>query len=99
MHRAHPDWVIARPDAGARVEMDGLLPTGPAGFALPDMGVWIDVRIGSREERLSLPPRALVILPEEGRFFLVYRHYLQYDYDPAETRAARVRTENAPAAA
>lgn len=93
MHRAHPDWVIGLPPEGAPVEMDGLLPTGPVRFRLPSLRVVLDARIGDEESRLELVPRALVLLPEEHRFYIVYRQFMTYLYDEDESRAVRVRLE------
>src|SRR5262249_5037446 len=45
-HRAHPDWVIALPPRGARVEMEGLRPEGTVGFALPALRVVADFVFG-----------------------------------------------------
>lgn len=99
MHRAHPDWVIAAPPEGAAVEMDGVLPAGRASFALPSLRVAIDLRIGDREETVALLPRTLVLLPEQQRFYIVYRHFMTFEYSADETRAARVRLEHGPPAA
>jgi hypothetical protein len=93
MHRAHPDWVIPVPPEGAPIELHGLLPSGPLRFPLPSLRVVLDVRIGEIEQQLELPPRGMVLLPDEQRFYVVFRHYLQYHYRAEETRTARVRLE------
>lgn len=91
MHRAHPDWVIARPVREAPVELHGVRPGGPVRFVLPALRVLLDVRIGVHEEVLELMPRSLVLLPEAQRFYVVYRHFMQFTYRDDDTRAARVR--------
>lgn len=93
MHRAHPDWVIALPPEGAPVEMDGLLPTGPVRFPLPSLRLLLDVRLGEEESRVELVPRVLVLLPEERRFYIVYRQFMKYLYKEDESRTVRVRLE------
>lgn len=93
LHRAHPDWVIEPPPPAAAVLLEGLTPGGTVGFRLPELKVVGDVRYGEEERSLELPPRTLVLLPEEGRFYLVYRAFFEFPYDRDETRAVRIRLE------
>ncbi|WP_437482573.1 DUF2169 domain-containing protein [Sorangium sp. So ce1014] len=92
-HRAHPRWVIALPEARCRVILAGLTPgKEPVSFALPAVRVFVDYVSGLRTGTRELRPHALVLLPEERRFYLVFRHAFTYEYPSAE-RSMRLRVE------
>ncbi len=93
-HRAHPDWVISVPPEKAEVVLDGLTPRGIISFNLPALRVFADYVIGSRTGTRELAPQMLVLLPEEERFYLVYRHVFPFDPIPGEERSMRLRIEN-----
>jgi hypothetical protein len=76
-HRAHPDWVLDVPPAGVVVEMDGVSPGGPIRFRLPALSVIADFTFGDVVGKRVLAPQMLVLLPEEKRFYLVYRRTFQ----------------------
>jgi hypothetical protein len=98
-YRSHPDWRIARPAAGAPVILENLLPDATiVRFALPQLRVVADYVIGERRGERDLIPQLLVLLPEEKRFYLVFR--LPFTFDPAEgERAFRLRLEYGAASA
>lgn len=91
LHRAHPDWVIPRPAAGAEVSLEGLTPEPRLGFRLPAVRVVADYIAGAHTGTLELAPHALVLLPEERRFYLVYRAIFSVFYRPDEERCLRLR--------
>ncbi|WP_434043756.1 MULTISPECIES: DUF2169 family type VI secretion system accessory protein [Sorangium] len=92
-HRAHPQWVIPLPAARSRVTLTGLTPgPEPLSFALPAVRVFVDYVSGVRTGTRELRPHALVLLPEERRLYLVFRHAFTYDYPSAE-RSMRLRVE------
>ncbi|WP_437876007.1 DUF2169 family type VI secretion system accessory protein [Sorangium sp. So ce513] len=92
-HRAHPQWLIALPAARSQVTMTGLTPRPePLSFALPAVRVLVDYVSGLRTGTRELRPHALVLLPEERRFYLVFRHAFTYEYPSAE-RSMRLRVE------
>ena len=91
MHRAHPDWAIELPPARTPVRLVGATPGGVFAFVIPALRIMVDVRIGEQAQELELIPRALVLLPEERRFYLVYRHFVAFNYQADQVRAARVR--------
>ncbi|NJD11741.1 MAG: DUF2169 domain-containing protein [Gemmatimonadetes bacterium] len=91
MHRAHPDWTIELPPARTPVRLLGATPNGAFGFVIPALRMLIDVRAGDHQHELELVPRALVLLPEQRRFYLVYRQYTTFEYQADQVRAARVR--------
>lgn len=93
LHRAHPDWVLERrPPAGAAVRLEGFRPEGPLAFELPCLRVLFDYAVGDRRGTRELAPQALVLLPEERAFTLVYRHLFGVPLERGE-RSARVRIE------
>jgi hypothetical protein len=91
--RAHPEWVIALPSAGAMVHMDGFTPEGPVSFALPKLRVVADYVLGDRTGHRALAPHMLMLLPEERRFYLVYRHHFTMEVEPDTERSFRIRLD------
>jgi hypothetical protein len=93
-HRAHPDWVLPEiPEPDALVEVQGVTDGGTWAFALPRLGVQIDVRTGSLTRTMALAPQLLVLLPEESRCHLVYRGLIQVPAADGEPRRARLRAD------
>ena len=91
MHRAHPDWTIELPPPRTPVRLLGMTPDGTFAFVIPALRILVNVRIGDAEQELELVPRTLVLLPEQRRFYLVYRHFLVFNYREEERRVARIR--------
>ena len=94
-HRAHPDWVIDLPPAAATIEIDGVRPHGSIRFALPRLSVAADFTFGDVTGIRILQPQMLVLLPEEERFYLVYRRTFQLDPHSGIECSFRLRLENA----
>jgi hypothetical protein len=90
-HRAHPDWIISLPAAGARVTMTGLAPEGAISFPLPPLRVLSDYVLGGRTGTRELVPHLLMLLPEARRFYIVYRASFTMDVQPEIERAFRLR--------
>lgn len=92
--RAHPDWVIDTPAERARVSLEGMLPGGRTfSFRLPRARLTGEMRAGERTAAVEAHPRALVLLPEERRFYLVFCGGADFLYDPSETRVMRLTAE------
>jgi hypothetical protein len=91
--RAHPEWVIPLPKAGEIVRMDGFTPEGPVTFALPKLRVVADYVLGERTGSRDLAPHMLMLLPEERRFYLVYRHHFTMEVEPDTERSFRIRLD------
>ena len=72
--------------------MEGLMPAGPAGFRLPATRVVADLVVGEEERSEELSPQMLVLLPDERRFYVVYRAVFDIGFSPGEERGARLRT-------
>lgn len=90
--RAHPGWTLdAPPPARAPLRLDGLRAQGPLTFGLPALRVLADYELGGRVGVLELRPQALVLLPEQLRFCLVYRSLFRFDAAPAQARSFRLR--------
>lgn len=92
-HRAHPDWVTSLPEAGAPVRLEGLTPEGITEFRLPRLRVLADYVLGDRTGTRELRPHLLALLPEERRFYLVFREAFTLDVDPSMERSFRLRRE------
>lgn len=90
-HRAHPDWVVPIPPAGAPVVLRGMTPQGVWSFRLPRTRVLADYELGARTGVRELDPHVLMLLPEESRFYLVYRHYFTMQATPDMSRSFRLR--------
>lgn len=93
-YRAHPNWIIERPASGAVVSLENLLPNAKQlQFALPQLRIVADYTIAGRDGRRDLVPQVLVLLPEEKRFYLVYRLPFTFDPQDSRERAFRMRVE------
>ncbi|MGD0837523.1 MAG: DUF2169 domain-containing protein [Polyangia bacterium] len=92
-HRAHPDWIIPVPPPSAEVEMIGVLPCEKVTFRLPRLRPVIDILNGPSTHISPLVPQMLVLLPEQWRFYLVYRTVVSFVVRPHEDRGLRLRTE------
>ncbi|WP_437682408.1 DUF2169 domain-containing protein [Sorangium sp. So ce131] len=90
-HRAHPTWIVSRPEPGSVVTMSGLTPDREVvSFRLPALQVVVDYVAGTRAGTRELTPQLLLLLPEEERFYLVFRHAFMFEYPSAE-RSMRLR--------
>jgi hypothetical protein len=90
-HRAHPAWVIPRPEPAAEVVMTGLTPGREfISFRLPELRVYADYVVGPRTGSLELAPHLLLMLPEVARFYVVFRLAFAFDY-PSGERSIRLR--------
>jgi hypothetical protein len=92
--RAHPDWVLAGPPpAGAAITLEGLTPAGRRTVPLPRLRVVADWVIGDRRGATALEPQMLVLLPEQERLYLLYRHLFDLFPQADRERSARLRLE------
>jgi len=93
-HRAHPTWVIALPAREDPVQLEGLLPDGDVSFNLPPLRVLADYVVDGRRGTRELAPQMLVLLPEQRRFYIVYRHPFLVRFKPGAERSMRLRMED-----
>ncbi|MGH7344504.1 MAG: hypothetical protein ACREK4_06305, partial [Candidatus Rokuibacteriota bacterium] len=89
-----PDWVLDVPPAGVAVEMDGVSPRGLIRFVLPALSVIADFTFGEVVGKRVLAPQMLVLLPEEKRFYLVYRRTFQLALHEGIECSFRLRLED-----
>ncbi|WAS91535.1 DUF2169 domain-containing protein [Nannocystis punicea] len=93
-HRAHPDWILPIPSADAPVLLRGMTPGAPWSFRLPRLRVLADYEFGPRTGTRELEPHLLMLLPEQSRFYLVYRYFFTMpDVTPTTRRSFRLRLE------
>jgi hypothetical protein len=94
IYRAHPDWVISLPPAGALVRLEHLIAGVPVvELRLPQLNLVADYTLYGRLGQRPLRPQALVLLPQEQRFYLVYRFAFNFEPGPAHERSFRLRSE------
>lgn len=92
-HRAHPSWVIPLVPAGSEVRLEGLQPHGEVRFRLPALRIHADYLLGERRGTRELAPQMLVLLPEENRFYVVYRSSFSVEVEPSMERSFRMRLD------
>jgi hypothetical protein len=90
-HRAHPDWVISLPPTGAVVVIDGLTHDGPVAFPIHKLRVLADWIIDKENGTSELVPQMLVILPDQQRYYLVFRSLVNVAFRPGIERSVRLR--------
>jgi hypothetical protein len=90
--RAVPEWILPVPPAGAQIYMENLYRWGArVRFPLPQVQVFADYQVGDRAGTLELEPQMLVLLPEESRFYLVFRKVFNFQDAPEIERSMRLR--------
>lgn len=93
LRSAADEWVIDPPAPATRVAIEGMSPEGTIAFAFPALEVVVDYAMGGRRGSLTLQPRQLVLLPEERRFYILYRTMFRMQYAPEEERSMRLRVK------
>ena len=94
-YRAHPDWVIPVPTAAPTIRLESLLSKVPVlEISMPAFGVVADYTVNGRIGRRSLMPHTLVLLPDEWRFYVVYRLPFNFQFQPGDEREFRLSTES-----
>lgn len=91
-HRAHPDWIITLPGYQALVTMSGMSPRSELSFRIPALRVIADYELGNRVGTRELAPQLMVLLPEQQRFYIVYRASFTVETTPGMKRSFRLRT-------
>ena len=90
-HRAHPDWIVPVPPAESTVTLKGMTPRGTWSFRLPRLRVLADYELGGRTGTRELAPQLLMLLPEQSRCYLVYRHFFTMQVTSGMHRSLRLR--------
>jgi hypothetical protein len=91
--RAVPELGIPWPAGGATVVLEGLNPQPRIAFDLPTLRVFGDFTFGEQTGSHELLPQLLVLLPEELRFYLVYRCVFPVPFVEGEERGMRLRLD------
>jgi hypothetical protein len=92
-HRAHPDWVLPLPPIHAPVVLEGMVPEWGLAFRIPALRVLADWAFGADSGTWEVAPQGMVLLPEERKFYLVYRHLFGVPKPSGGDRSLRLRTE------
>ena len=58
-----------------------------------NLGIVADYTINGRMGCRSLTPHMLVLLPDQRRFYVVYRLAFNFQFQPGDEREFRLRTE------
>jgi hypothetical protein len=94
LYRAHPDWILPVPAQAPQIRLENLVKDKPTlAFQLPNERIVIDYVLGGRSGSRALLPQMLVLLPDERRFYLLYRKPFTYSFVRGEERAFRIRVE------
>ena len=71
--RAHPDWVLPRPEQDLPLLLEGMSPQSPRlQLTVPLLRVEADVTDGLQDHRLTLTPRMLILVLECSSLCMVY---------------------------
>jgi hypothetical protein len=89
--RALPALVLPQAPLGQEVKLTGMRPSGDWTFILPRAGVVADYVLGQRGGYRPLVPQALVLLPEQARFYLVFRTDFWMKAEQDDERSFRLR--------
>jgi hypothetical protein len=96
----HPKMHLPSYPAGEAVEIVGMTDEPQRWrFDLPDIRFSITVVLGDQTYSLSLVPDTICMLPRHGRFFVVARRALVYEFKPERTRRITLHSNTATAAA
>jgi len=93
-YRAHPDWLIPIPKTAPKVRLENLCESARVlDLTLPEFSVVADYTIQGRQGSRALLPQVLVLLPDQSRFYVVYRLPFEFIFSAGDDRAFRLRTE------
>ena len=94
--RANPELVLTRLNPEERIILHGMCPNTDFSFQIPNWKVSAFCQVGQQSQRKTASPDTLVILPEERRFYLVYRFWFDFLFKPEVRRAVRLEVEQDP---
>ncbi|MFO8111265.1 MAG: DUF2169 domain-containing protein [Desulfosalsimonadaceae bacterium] len=90
-HRAHPSLDLdLQLTPGMDVVLEGLTPEGLLQFTVPGWEIGADLLLNEKWVEVKLRADTLVLLPEEKRFYIVYRFNFTYEYVPGTERTVRL---------
>jgi hypothetical protein len=85
-HRAHPDWILDIPPIDTVVALSGMTAGPRFAFRIPRLRILADYELGERTGVRELEPQLLLLLPEQSRFYLVYRHFFTIEELAKDTK-------------
>ena len=91
--RAASEWRLPIPNARTRVSLLGMTSDGELSFELPEVRFLIDYIFGEKEGTTELIPQRLMLLPEERRFYLLFKDFFSFSFIEEMERCIRVRME------
>lgn len=100
--RLKGDWLFRAPDEllfelpakQSEVVVTGMSPDGIFSFQLPDHQFLLDYCVGERQGTVELRPQMLVLLPEQKKFYQVFKGFFSYEFIGGEERSLRLRIQN-----
>ncbi|MDC0671630.1 DUF2169 family type VI secretion system accessory protein [Nannocystis radixulma] len=87
---SHPRMALPAYPAGELVTLTGMRHGAPWTFNLPAFQYWLEVDLGGRLYQLPMSVDTLYLLPDEGKFSVVARRALIYQFLPERLRSLRV---------
>lgn len=78
---------------GMRVVVTGVSADGPLEFAVPDLKLTVNVKLGDKEVTADLPIDQIGIEADEKRIFVTYRYPFRYIMRPEEKRSCALTME------
>lgn len=94
-HRAHPNLDLdIELSPNMEIVLTGLSPDGAMQFTVPPWEIWADILLAEKMVEAKLRPDTLVFLPEEKRFYIVYRINFTYEYITGAERAIRLNVHS-----
>jgi len=87
---SHPRMTLPVYPAGETVTLVGMRPGSPWSFKLPAFKYGVEVDLGGRSYHLPLTADTLYLYPDEGKFAVVARRALIYQFLPERLRSLRV---------
>ena len=87
---AHPHMLRPELPLGVDIRLAGMRATGDWEFQLPELYIGLEAHLGSATTHFSMLPDTLCLLPEEQRFFIVFRRTFVYPFVSEQKRAIHV---------
>lgn len=91
MSRASSDWTLRSSPVGEHLQFLNMGAAGYWSFQIPDLEVLMDYEIGLRCGTRALSACRLLLLPDEGRFSIVYFKEFAFAAASDDARSVRIR--------
>jgi len=91
-YRAHPGWVLPEaPGKGAPIVLHNLTKNPSLELRFPNLDVYFDYALGPRDGSRALGPRAIILLPEQQKFAVLFALTFVVDPPTGAERSGRLR--------